>query len=157
MTSSAVVLRCLLWLKCWLAYHASNTEMPSTGEHLFSSSLDNNIENITEGKSTFLPQARKTKDSHCKAGPFFFAHMYLFWGQRSPPPPRTRPPNLLPSLPTNVLGSPRTPSRQKRPFLHEGAPTPQHLRGAGHLLFVFRSLACSLFGQLGFEGCFFRL
>ena len=74
---SAVILRRVLWLKCWSADLGSKktlTNLPFQGNRLFGATLDEIIKDATGGKSTFLPQAAKAKGPRNKRGPFFTAH-----------------------------------------------------------------------------------
>ena len=74
---SAVILRRVLWLKCWSADLGSKktlTNLPFQGNRLFGATLDEIIKDATGGKSTFLPQAAKVKGPRNKRGPFFTAH-----------------------------------------------------------------------------------
>ena len=57
-SDSVVVLRRLIWLKCWSANQASNKallDLPFKGERLFGASLNDIIKDTTGGKSRHGP------------------------------------------------------------------------------------------------------
>lgn len=61
----AVLLRQVYWLKCYSASQTSKralVDLSLKGTHLFGATLDDIIKNLTSGKSTFLPQAKKGKE-----------------------------------------------------------------------------------------------
>lgn len=78
---SAVVLWRVLWLKCWLAdqtFKKALADLLLQGDQLFRGTLDDIIKNLTGGKSTFLPQSKKGKESRRRTGPTFTAHEQIF-------------------------------------------------------------------------------
>ena len=78
--ASAVVLRRLVWLKCWSADQSSKkalVDLPFKGEQLFGASLDDIIKDATGGKSTLLLQSGK--GPRRRQGPSFTAPKCCFF------------------------------------------------------------------------------
>lgn len=117
---SAIVLRRLIWLKCWQTRHLRKpwrNYLSRVGGYLaplWATLLRTSL----GGKSTSLPQSRKGKEPRRKQGPSFSTHKRLFHqpgsaGKRSQS-----------NKGKGVLGITSQTSPQTSPLPHEGLPPP---------------------------------
>ena len=110
----AVVLRRLVWLKCWSVDQSSKkalVDLPFKGERLFGASLDDIIKDATGGKSTLLPQSGKGKEPRRRQGPSFLP-----------------PPNVFFIRPVRQVNVPRALRRPLKGRSAPGSTSPTSLR-----------------------------